>query len=184
MDDNSIIELYWQRDQSAVSCTAEKYGGMCSRIAVNILGSAQDAEECVNDTWMRAWNAIPPQRPAHLPAWLGRITRNLSLNRLSERKAEKRGSGQVILALHELEECVSGSEQELSDGRAIITAINAFLRNERQRDRALFVLRYWQLEPVDAIARRFGLSQSNVTTILFRMRKRLRTYLEREGVSI
>ena len=184
MDDNGIIGLFWQRDEAAIAQTAEKYGRRCSRIAMNILDNAQDAEECVSDTYLRAWNSIPPQKPSCFAAWLGRITRNLALNRLSAAKAAKRGDGQVVLALHELEECVSGAASCQSEDGEIIEAVNEFLRGVRQRDRSIFILRYWQLEPVADIAARHDLSQSNVTTILCRLRKQLRVHLERKGIDI
>ncbi len=183
MDDNSIIELYWQRDQTAVEHTSEKYGSYCGRIAMNILDDARDAEECVNDTWLRTWESIPPQRPDCLRAWLGRITRNLSLNRFAANRTTKRGSGQAVLALHELEDCVSGQESS-DDERIVVQAIDEFVRKLRPRERQLFVLRYWQLEPVAGIAARCAMSVSNVTTVLYRLRKQLRTHLEQKGIDI
>ncbi len=184
MDDKRIIELYWQRDQSAIAHTADKYGTGCSRIAMNILDDRRDAEECVSDTWLRAWNSIPPQRPEFFFAWLSRITRNLSLNRLSANRASKRYSGQAAIALHELEECVSGSDLTDSDDGVITEAINEFLRTSPPRNRRLFILRYWQLEPVASIAAQCGMSPSNVTTVLCRMRKQLRLHLEQKGIDL
>lgn len=184
MDDNSIIELYWQRDPSAVEHTSEKYGSYCGRIAMNILDDRWDAEECVNDTWLRTWESIPPQRPDCLRAWLGRITRNLSLNRFAANRTAMRGSGQTVLALHELEDCVSGQESSAEDDRLVSQAIDEFVRSLRPRERRLFVLRYWQLEPVADIAAQCAMSVSNVTTVLYRLRRQLRAHLEQKGIDI
>lgn len=135
MDDDGIIGLYWRRSEEAVLETAVRYGSRCRRVAYNILGNGEDVEECVNDTYLRAWNAIPPARPQQLGAWLCRITRNLALNRLAERRADKRGGGETILALEELADCVSGAEGPPYDEDEVAKAINTFLQHARPRDR-------------------------------------------------
>lgn len=182
MDDDGIIELYWQRSEEAVRETAVRYGSRCRGVAYNILGNSEDAEECVNDTYLRAWNAIPPVRPRQLGAWLCRITRNLALNRLAERRADKRGGGETALALEELADCVSGSEGTSYDEGEVAEAINAFLQHARPRDRQIFLRRYWYLEPVSQIAAACSLRESNVTTILYRMRCQLKEELARKGI--
>lgn len=186
MNDNEIIALYWQRAESAVGETAGKYAQYCHSIAWNILHDTQDAEECVNDTWLRAWNAIPPQRPNCLAVFLGRITRNLSLDRCKRYTAEKRGRGQAALALDELDECVpapSGVEQAMDDA-ALEKCLNRFLRGLPKQKRKVFVQRYWYLMPVREIAELAGESESQVKSALFRTRASLQSFLEREGVTL
>ncbi len=186
MEDSRIVQLFWDRDQEAVSAAEEKYGPYCSAVASNILESEQDAEECVNDTWLRAWNAMPPQRPGILSAFFGKLTRNLSLDRWRRLKAAKRGGSQVEVALHELEDCLPDHhrpDEELEAGETA-AIISAFLRRYPEEDRALFVRRYFHLEPLDSLARRFGLSAGQVKSKLHRMRQKLRAELEREGVAV
>ena len=186
MEDCDIIELYWRRDQQAVSETAEKYGGFLRGIAWNILRNHGDAEECVNDTYFRAWNAIPPDRPTAFRAWLGRITRNLALTRYRKNTAGKRGGGQTALALEELSECVSGTactEEEL-ENRELAELINRFLERLPQRQRTIFMRRYWHMASIGDIARAYGMTESQVTSQLFRTRKKLRELLVKEGVAL
>ena len=188
MDDSVIIDLYWQRSQDAITETSRKYGHYCNSIAYNILANPEDAEECVNDTWLRAWNAMPPQRPNRLGAWLAKITRNLSLNRIAARNTEKRGSGEIPLALHELEDCIpaaGGVDIEAESGEAeIIRTLNDFLRNCRKREREIFLRRYWHLDSIERIAKQYGLKETNVTTILYRMRLKLKDQFDRKGIAL
>ncbi|MDD2442847.1 MAG: sigma-70 family RNA polymerase sigma factor [Eubacteriales bacterium] len=184
MDDQAIIALFWARDEMAIGETKAKYGRLCRGIARNILGNEEDAEECENDTYLKTWQAIPPQRPAVLPAYLGRIARNIALNRWKAGRADKRGGGEVPLSLDELGDCVSGREDPDLDEGEVLAAIERFLDSLEQADRLAFLLRYWQLEPVAAIARRMAWSESKVTSRLFRLRKRLKSQLEKEGIRI
>ncbi len=183
MEDKDIINLYYARAQSAISETSAKYGKYCFRIAYNILSNKEDSEESVNDTYLAAWNNIPPQYPTFLAAFLGKITRNISLNRWKYRSTAKRGGGEVALALEELEDCISGCEDvEAAYIRKELQAcINEFLEDLPETERKVFVCRYWYLESVPKIAERFEFSQSKVTSMLHRTRGKLRVYLEQEG---
>ena len=183
MEDRQIVELYWTRDQGAITATEEKYGAYCGAIAGNILGSAEDAEECVNDTWLRAWNAMPPERPRVLSAYLGRITRNLSLNRLTKLRAEKRGGGQAAVALEELGDLVSDREtpEAALDRRELVRAIDGFLGTLPKARREFFLRRYWYFDSVPALASRFGMTENNVSVTLSRLRCALRDYLTERG---
>lgn len=186
MEDNTIIQLYWARDEGAIAATEEKYGGYCQSIALNVLGDAQEAEECVNDTYLHAWNAMPPQKPSQLAAFLGRITRNLSFDRYRRAGADKRGGGEIVLILDELSDCVSGGDavQQEVERRELSEAINDFLRTLSPQKRKIFVLRYWYCESVNEIAAQFGRKPSAVSTALGRMRVNLRAYLEERGVTV
>ena len=186
MEDGKIIDLYWARSQQAIAESEKKYGLYCHTIAQRILERREDAEECVNDTWLRAWNAMPPQRPGILSAFFGKLTRNLSLDRRRRLKAAKRGGSQVEVALHELEDCLPDRRSPDENLEAWETAalISAFLRRQPQLDRVLFVRRYFHLEPLDSLARRFGMSMGQVKSKLHRMRGRLKLELEREGVAV
>lgn len=186
MDDSEILVLYWQRSEEAIRETEAKYKRYCTYIAANILPSAADAEECVNDTWLRAWNAIPPAKPKQLATYLGKITRNLAINQHEKQHAAKRGLGQMPLALSELEDCVSSSrtpEQMVEDAR-ITEALNQFLRELPITSRRVFVRRYWYLSSIDDIAKEYAMSASKVKSMLFRLREKLRDYLEKEGISL
>ena len=186
MEDSAIIDLYWQRDQSAIAETSSKYGAFLWGITWNILRSRSDAEECVNDTYLKTWNAIPPARPAALRAWLGRIARNLSLDRWAQARTQKRGGDGMELLLGELDECVPaphGTEQALED-RETAALISAFLRGLPAESRIIFLRRYWYGESLEDIARALHCGQGKVKSSLFRTRGRLRAYLEQEGVSL
>jgi RNA polymerase sigma factor (sigma-70 family) len=184
MDDEKIVDLYWQRDENALAATTVKYGAYCISIARNILTNPQDAEECVNDTWLSAWNAIPPHRPSRLSIFLGKITRELSLNRYKQRFSKKRGNGELALALDELEECVAGGEtvEQAVEYELLGKIISDFLRNQQEESADIFVRRYYHLCSVRRIAGEFYMSESKVKSILFRMRKKLRNHLESEGI--
>ena len=186
MEDHAIIELYWQRQESAIQETAAKYGAFLSALARNILRSEPDAEECVNDTYLRAWNAIPPQRPSAFKLWLGRITRNLSLDRWRRVKAEKRGGDETELLLGELDTCLPaphGVEKSLED-QEIATIISAFLRTLPQQSRVIFLRRYWYGQAIGEIARALRCGEGKVKSSLFRSRAALRQTLEKEGITL
>lgn len=186
MDDSHIIELYWKRDQRAISETAEKYGAYCRSIANNILDDQEDARECENDTYIAAWDAIPPKRPERLSTFLGRITRNLALNRYHRDRAEKRGGGQTALVLEELSCIVSGTDRtyEEMNLHELLEAIGEFLRGQSRERRQIFVLRYWYFESVTSISRKVGISENNVSVTLNRIRSKLRDFLEERGFEI
>lgn len=185
MEDARIIDLYWQRSEEAIVQSDVKYGAYCRAIAMQILRAAEDAEECVSDTWLAAWNAMPPQRPAVLRAFLGRLSRNLSINRSLKNTAQKRGGGEVPLALEELKECVgSGSAEEAAETAELGRLIDRFLRTLPEVECSLFLRRYWYLDSIDAIALRYGLRAGAVKTRLHRTREKLRTYLAKEGYAL
>ena len=186
MDDSKIIDLYWARSQQAIAESERKYGAYCRAIAGNILPRREDAEECVNDTWLRAWNAIPPQRPGVLQAFFGRLTRNLCLDRWRKDHAAKRGGSQTELALEELEDCLAARErvEDAMDAEHTANLISQFVRELPRQDRLLFVRRYWYLDDIKALAKQFGMGQSQVKSRLHRMRLRLKTHLEKEGVAL
>ena len=181
-----IIELYWARDEEAIRRTAETYGGYCYTVAYNVLGNAEDAEECVSDAYLAVWNAIPPARPASLKQFLTRILRNLALNRYKEQHRDKRGGGQVPLALEELSEVVSDTEDIPADyaRQELLGTITRFLQGCSPRDRGIFLDRYVRLEPTAVLAHRYGVKEAQVLLILSRTRKRLRAYLEKEGYTL
>lgn len=183
MKDKAIIELYWQRNEEALEQTKAQYGSYCYSIADNILRSQEDSEECVADTYLRAWNSIPPQWPEKLKLFLGRITRNLAIDRYKYNSAAKRNSGEMPLILDELAECVASPEEveEKLEVKELAACISSFLRTLPQRDRAVFVRRYFFAESAEAIGRRFTLSPGNVGVILSRVRTKLRKHLEKEG---
>ena len=183
MTDNQIIALYWQRSETAISETADKYGAYCRTVADHILHSREDSEECVNDTWLRAWNAIPPQRPARLRMFLAKITRNLAFDKYKAQTAGKRGGGEAELILDELGECVSSDSDTESRflARELEETVNRFVHTLPERDCDLFVRRYFFAEPIDAIAKRYGLSPNHVMVILSRTRQKLKAYLKKEG---
>jgi RNA polymerase sigma-70 factor (ECF subfamily) len=183
MEDEAIIALYWRRMEEAITQTDLKYGGCCHAVANHILSSDEDAEECVNDTWLRAWNAIPPQRPTRLGAFLVKITRNLAFDRYRAKTAEKRGSGRLEGVLEELEECVSGTHDVPGEAEAkeLAAAIRRFLTTLPEEERSLFLRRYFFGEETAAMARRYGLQSSHVQVRLSRTRKKLRAFLHKEG---
>lgn len=183
MEDSQIIELYWQKNADAISETADKYGAYCFAIANNILHSAEDSEECVNDTWLHAWNAMPPQRPNVFRMFLAKITRNLSFNRFNARNVEKRGGGEITLVLDELAECLAGGMdvEAAYEAAELEQCIRCFVRSLPERERNVFVRRYFFTEPVAEIAARYGLTANHIMVILSRARKKLKLKLEKEG---
>ena len=186
MDDHQIIELYFARDERAIRETDAKYGSLCHSVARNILHNDQDAEECVNDTYLAVWNAIPPARPASFKHFVTRILRNLALNRYKEQRRDKRGGGQVPLALEELSEVVSDTEDVPADyaRQELLESIAAFLRGCSARDRGIFLDRYVRLESTEALSERYGVKEAQILLILSRTRKKLKAYLEKEGYTL
>ena len=185
MEDGQIIDLYWQRSEEAIARSEEKYGAYCRAIALQILRIAEDAEECLGDTWLAAWNAMPPRRPAVLRTFLGRLTRNLSLNRALQKHAQKRGGGEVSLALDELRECAGGdTAEEAFEAAELGRLIDRFLRGLSASECNLFLRRYWYLDSIDMLAARYGLRPGAVKTRLHRTREKLRTFLRKEGYAL
>ena len=186
MDDTKIIDLYWTRSESAISETAKKYGSYCRSIAFRILRDDRDSEECVNDTWLGAWNAIPPKRPAVLSTFLGRITRNLALDRWKRYRTKKRGGGEMTVALEELQECVpapDGVEAALDD-MALADALSRFLLSLPQEAQRFFVQRYWYLCSIREIAQSSGANTGKVKMSLHRSRQDLQKFLQKEGITL
>ena len=182
MNDAELIELYIARNERASSETFRKFGGYCFTIAHNILGSRQDAEECVNDVLLRLWERIPPAKPDNLYAYTAAVTRNIARSRYAASHAKKRGGDEIALALDELRDCTGpDTVEEQLDSRALGSTINTFLGTLKEQHRIIFVQRYWYLCPVEDIAEDLGISKSKVTVTLMRTRQKLRTYLEKEG---
>lgn len=186
MDDKKIIKLYFERSQKAIAETARKYGRYCHYIAFNIVGNDSDAEECVNDTYLRVWNAIPPKRPDNLQTFIGKITRNLALNRYEKMSAQKRGAGQIPLILDELYECIpdKNGDEKIVDDIIIKRTIDAFLSELQTDSRKIFIRRYWYMCSVKEIAQEYGITESKVCVSLYRTREKLKKKLEEEGISV
>ena len=184
MEDRQILELYWARREEAISRTEEKYGAYCGTIARNILQNEQDAEECLNDAWLSAWNSIPPKRPENLAAFLGKLTRCRAIDRWRALHTEKRGSDCVTLALEELEEVLpaKGDPEQSLLSRELAQTINGFLSELGSTERNLFLCRYWYFDSVAELAENFHFSRSKVKSTLFRTRGKLRSYLQKEGL--
>lgn len=180
MEDHQIIELYFARNELAIEETAKRYGGVCMQVSMDILQDRMDAEECVSDTWLQTWRTIPPQRPTILKAFLCRITRNLSINRLRERKAKRRDRD-MTLSLEELEGVLSIPEDK-SEGLSEL--ISEFLRSLDREDRLLFMGRYWHGQSVRELADRMGLSANAAAVRLHRIREELRDFLTDKGVTV
>lgn len=184
--EREIIALYRSRDENAIRMTAEALGGYCYTVAYNVLNSREDAEECVNDTYLAVWNAIPPADPVSLKSFVSSITRRLALNRYKEQNRDKRGGGQVPLALEELAEVVSDTEDIPADyaRKELLESISRFLRGCSPRDRGLFLDRYIRLEPTAVLAERYRVKEAQVLLILSRTRKKLKAHLEKEGYTL
>ncbi len=181
MEDSDIIRLYWQRNEQAITCTGKKYGAYCHRIAINTLSIEEDAEECVNDTYLAAWNTMPPQLPACLRAFLGRLTRCAAISRFRANRAAKRYSGMELM-LSELEECVPAAtdvEDTVVAGQ-LATAISGWLDSLPADRRELFVRRYWYGDSVAAIAAAQHIPTARATNRLYELRQALRRTLEKE----
>ena len=180
MNDHAIIELFFCRDQAGILEAQEKYGSYCLSVARNILENQEDSQECLNDLWLRAWNAIPPERPKQLRAYFAKIIRNLAINRYQAQTAQKRAGERFTLSLEELADCIpdpNTPEEALWAGE-LSRSLNAFLETEKELDRVLFVRRYFSCQSYEEMARDLGLSQGQVKTRLSRIRNRLRKYLE------
>lgn len=183
MEDSAIVQLYFDRNENAILETDKKYGPYCYTIAHNILANKEDAEESVSDTYLAAWNAMPPRRPSILSTFLGKITRRLSIDRWRIRTAYKRGGGELPLALDELSECVSGGEtpEQTLMRRQLALRFNQFLQGLPETERSVFLCRYWYVDSIAQIAAQFGFTESKVTSMLHRTRAKLRTMLQKEG---
>ncbi len=183
MDDQQIVQLYWDRNEQAIPATATKYGAYCTSIARNILGNHEDAEECVNDTYLNAWNSIPPHRPNTLSTFLGKITRNLSFNRYKHNRAEKRGGGQLPLVLDELADCITSTDsvEKEMEQQELTKTINDFLQTLSTNKRNIFICRYWYTDSIADIAVRFKMKESAVAMTLSRTRNKLCNYLIERG---
>ncbi len=184
MDDERIVELYWQKNESAISESKAKYGNYCYSIAYNILKNNEDAEECENDTYLEAWKTIPPQKPKVLSAYLGAITRQKSIDKWRMKTANKRGGGQIQFSLEELENCIS-NENTITDelvAEELAQKISEFLRTLPKNECNIFVRRYWYFDSITEICKRYGYGQSKVKMVLKRTREKLISYLEKEGM--
>lgn len=185
MNDQDIIELFWQRSEDAIHEVKVKFSKYCQAIAWNLLGNVEDVEECLNDTWFAAWNRIPPERPVKLAVYLGRITRNIAMDRYDYNHATKR-KGNFDQMLSELEECavtVDSAQKQYEDGETA-RLISRFLKEQEALKRVIFIRRYWYGDSIAMIAGQFAMSQSKVKSMLHRMRKALKAYLECEGADI
>lgn len=183
MEDHAIVEMYWSRDPEAIRESGKKYGSYCRAIARNILHDARDEEECVNDTWLNAWNAMPEDRPALLAPFLGKITRNLAFNRYKAARTQRRGGGELPLVLEELSACVRADDTvQTLEAMELEQAVNRFLRTLSERDCNVFLRRYWFAESLAEIAERYGMRENSVKTCLYRSREKLRRYLEKEAL--
>lgn len=183
MEDKYIVELYWNRDENAIYETANKYGRYLNSISYNILLNREDALECVNDTYHDAWNSMPPHHPSILSTFLGKIVRRISIDRWRKYQAAKRGGGEVTIALEELGDCVAGTNdvQVEFERQELINVINHFLRSLPEIERKVFVCRYWYVDSIESISKQFGFSRSKVTSMLYRVREKLRKQLVKEG---
>ena len=186
MEDKEIIKLYLDRNEKAIAATSEKYGSYCKTISVNILKNDEDAEECVNDTYMKTWNAIPPQIPVIFSAFLGKIVRNISFNKYRHNNSQKRGGSEMPLILDELGEIVSGKEsvEDEIDKKELLRDINGFLNSISEYKRGIFIRRYWYSDKVSDIAQRYGRSENSVSVELNRIRKKLSDHLLKRGYEL
>lgn len=185
MTDEAIIELFWERSETAISETEQLYGRYFHSIAYGILWDDEDAKEVVNDMYLKAWEMIPPECPNYLKAFLGRITRQLSIKRLERNTAKKRGAGQSVLVIDELAECIPGNNAEdFTDMTALRDTLNTFLRSLTPEVRIVFIRRYWYMQPINIIARDCAMSESKVKSMLMRTRNKLKKYLIEEGYAV
>lgn len=183
MEDSQIVRLYWERNEIAITKTADKYESYLSRIAYNILADREDTQESVNDTYFAAWNSMPPHKPNILSTYLGKLTRRISIDLFRKKTSQKRGAGEYSLSLEELGECVTGDDvthQEV-EAKLLGEAIANYLQTQSQECRHVFVGRYYYMDPVKEIARYCRISESKVKILLYRTRQGLRAYLEQEG---
>ena len=183
MEDQEIVALFWQRNESAIEETSKKYGTYCYGIAYRILKNHEDSEESVNDTYIDAWQSMPPHKPALLSAFLGKITRRIAIDKWRVSRAEKRGCGETSFVLDELEECIT-SENDVDTEiakRQLAQTVNAFMKTLSESERKVFVCRYFYMDSLESICRKFGFSEGKVKSMLFRTREKLRVYLQKEG---
>lgn len=185
MEDKQIVELYLTRSESAITETQKKYGRYCRYIAHRILGDEEDADEIVNDTLLKAWRTIPPNSPESLRSYVGMLSRQLSLDRYEEYRAQKRG-GQVALVLGELAECIPDrdSGEDIGDSLALRHALNRFVRSLPDKAQGVFVRRYWYACSIAEIAEAYGLKESAVTVLLYRTRRKLKEFLRKEEMEV
>lgn len=183
MLDRDIVDLFWKRSEEAIRQTQLKYEKYCVSIARKILPLPEDAQECVNDTYLAAWDAMPPHRPKILSTFLGKLTRRIAIDRWRHLSAQKRGGDTVTLALEELGDCIAADSdpQKQVEAKELGQIISRFLKEQEDLDRIVFVRRYFSLCSIEEISKEFGVSESNTKTMLFRTRKKLREYLEKEG---
>lgn len=186
MQDEQIIALYWQRDETAIRETEQKYGPYLTKIACNVLADMEDSKECVNDTYLKAWNSMPPHRPNILSAYLSKITRQASIDLLRKRESAKRQASQYAASLDELAECVPAGEtpEQVMELQLLADSIASFLRTLSPQARNTFVGRYYFMDSIGDIAGYYGMSKSKVESMLYRTRKGLKAYLEKEGYTI
>ena len=185
MEDSAIVTLYWDRDETAITHTQRKYGQYLLKIAVNILADREDSQESVNDTYLAAWNSMPPQRPGVLSTYLGKLTRRISIDCLRKRTSQKRGGGEYDLSLEELGDCTGGHSPEMElEAKALGAVIADFLQTQSPEVRNVFIGRYYYMDPVKDIARYCHISESKVKIILYRARQGLREHLEKEGYTL
>ena len=184
MDDLEIIELYFCRDEKALTETARKYGNYCYTVAFNVLNSIEDSKETVNDTYFELWNTIPPERPTVLSAFIGKITRRLAIGRWRKNTAVKRGGGEFGATLDELSECISDNTnvEKIVEGKLVVSTINEFLKKLPDTERNVFICRYWYADSVKSVAKQFGFSESKVKSMLMRTRTKLKQKLAEEGL--
>lgn len=183
MEDEKIIELFFARKEAGIAAVRDAYGCYCAQVARKVLTAEEDVEEVLSDTWLKAWNSIPPNRPGNLKLYLARITRNLSFDRFRTQSRDKRGGGETALALQELSECIPspGRPGERMEAQQMMQAVNSFLDSLSRRDRGIFLLRYFYMESTERIARRYGIRDALVRTSLSRTRRKLKAYLIKEG---
>ena len=186
MEDSGIIKLYFDRNENAIAETEQKYGRYLLKIANNIVFDDEDSKECVNDTYFRAWNTIPPQNPSVLQTFLGKITRGLAIDIFRKKNAEKRGKSEYFLSLSELDECIPDacSTENIFEHRVLAESINRFLLSIPKESRDIFVCRYFYSDSIKEIASFFGCGESKIKSSLFRTRKALKKHLEKEGFNI
>ena len=184
LDDKEIVDLYWERSERAITETDKKYGRYCHYIAYQILADNEDAEEIVNDTYLKTWNTVPPNRPDPLKGYVGKISNRLALDRYNSKKAAKRGGGQLPAVLHELAECIPANDngEDIGYSIALRDALGRFLKSLPTRTRSIFVRRYWYVTPIAEIAAEFGMKESNVAMLMLRTRLKLKAFLEKEGL--
>lgn len=186
MDDKTLVDLYWERSETAITETANKYGRYCTTISFNILHNKEDAEECVNDTYLKVWGVIPTLRPKRFAAFIGKITRNLSLHKYEYYKAKKRVYNETTITIEELQDCIPSSDnvEGIIDDIALTDVMNRFLSGLSVQKRRIFMRRYWYLSSIKEIALDYQMTESKVKMILLRIRKELQKFLEQEGIAL